>query len=99
MGGGLPIPAQSLEAVDCVSKGDRKDSRKGTGPEINVKGGGTVCAIIWQRDMGGEQGDAQVPDRVPLSGGVIDHRVTEKFGAGGWWEYPSTGYKLSLVVL
>ena len=56
-----------------VSKGDRKDGRKGTVPGSDIKFGGTVCAIIWQRDLGGEQGDAQVPDRVPLSGGVIDH--------------------------
>ena len=46
----------------------------GTGPEINVKGGGTVSDIIWQKELGGDQGDAQGPDGVPSSGVATDHK-------------------------
>ena len=55
------------------SKVARKDGRNGAVPGINVQGGGTFGAIIWQREMGGDRGDAQGPDGVPTSGGVTDH--------------------------
>ena len=55
------------------SEGARKDRINGVGPGRDVQGGGKVGAIIWQQDMGGDQGDTQGPYRVPLSGGVNDH--------------------------
>ena len=55
------------------SEGARKGESNGVGPTSNVKGGGAVVAIIWQRDLGSDQGDAQGTDRVPPSGGTMDH--------------------------
>ena len=73
MGGGIPQPAQSSEAVRHDSEGDIKDGSNGAVPGINVQGGGAVSDIIWQREIGGDQGDAQGPDGVPPLGGVTDH--------------------------
>ena len=47
--------------------------RNGAGPVSNVKGGGIVGAIILQQELGGDRGDAQVPDGFLSSGGATDH--------------------------
>ena len=65
LGGGIPKPAKMLEAVDHVSKGDRKDRSNGMSPGRNVQGGGTVSDIILQQLLVGDRGDAQGPDIVP----------------------------------
>ena len=73
MGGGIPKPAQSSEAVGHGIEGARKYGRNGAGLGSDVQGGGAVGAIIWQRGLGGEWGDAQGPDGVSPSGGTTDH--------------------------
>ena len=55
------------------SKGTGKQGRNGAGLGRNVQGGGTVGAIIWQRELGSDWGDAQVPDGVPPLGGATYH--------------------------
>ena len=74
MGGGILKPAQSLEAVGHNSEGTGKDGINVAGPGRNVQGGGSVRAIIWQRELGVDQGDAKGPDGVPSSGSATDHR-------------------------
>ena len=88
MGGGIPKPAQSSEAVDHVSKGARKDGRNGEGPGINLQGGGAVGDIIFQQEMVGDRVDAQVPDGVPPSGSTAHHMDYSESQSGGEWEYP-----------
>ena len=76
------------------SKGYRKDGINGAGTGINVQGYGTVGATIWNQDMGGDQGDAQGPVGISLSGGATDHgdddetkvrqRVGASSGRGGY---------------
>ena len=61
-----------------VSEGSRKDWIKSAGPGINVKGDGTVGVNLWKRDLGGDQGDDQGTDSVPLSDGTTDHRYDGK---------------------
>ena len=39
----------------------------------DVQGIVTVNSVIWQRDMGGDQGDAQVTDGFPSPGSATDH--------------------------
>ena len=51
----------------------RKGGINGVDLGSDVKGGGAVGAIIWQQDLGCDQGDSQGPDSVPPSGGVTDH--------------------------
>ena len=63
----------SSETVGHDIEGTRKDMSNGAGLGSNVQGGDAVGAIIWHRDLGDDQGDAQVPDGVPLSGGATDH--------------------------
>ena len=55
------------------SKGSRKYRSNGTGPGRNVKGGGAVGVTILNRELGGDQGDAQGPDGVSTLGGATDH--------------------------
>ena len=56
------------------SKGAIKDGSNGKGLGRDVQGGGTVSAIILQKYLGGDRGDAQGPGRVPPSGGATGHR-------------------------
>ena len=55
-------------------EGARKERSNYAGPGSDVKGGGTVGAIIWQRDLGGDREDAQGTARVSPLGGTTDHR-------------------------
>ena len=71
------------------SKGARKYGNNSEGTGSYVQGGGAVGDIIWQRELGGDRGDAQGPDGVPTSGGATDHGMEAKRGAGVEWEYPS----------
>ena len=66
LGGGILKPAQRLEAVGHGSRGSREDGS-------NVKGSGEVCINIWNRELGGDQVDAQGPDGIPPSGGATNH--------------------------
>ena len=70
----MPKPTQNSEAVGHDSEGDRKDGSNGAGPGRNINVGGTVGAIIWQRYLGGDWGDAQGPNGVPPLVGATDHR-------------------------
>ena len=78
-GGGIHKPAHSSEAVGHNIKGDGKDGINGAGPGRNLQGGGAVNDIIRHLKLGGDWGDAQGPDGVPLSGGAMDHR-----GGSNW---------------
>ena len=78
MVGGLPKPAQISEAAGNGSKGARKEGSNGAGPGRYLQGGGAVGDIIWKQELGGDRGDAQGPDRIPLLGGVMDHRDDRK---------------------
>ena len=73
MGGGIPKPAQSSEAVEHDSEGTKKDGSNGAGTERNVQGGGAVGAIIWQRVLGGDWGYDKGPSRVTSLFGATDH--------------------------
>ena len=72
--GGIPKYAKILEAVRHDSEGTGKDRSNNACPRRNVQGSVIVGAIIWQRELGGDQGDAEDPDGIPLSSGVTDHR-------------------------
>ena len=84
---------QILEAVRHDISGDREDGSNSAVPGINLKFGGAVGAVIWQRDMGGDRGDAQCPDGITPSGDATDHgydgemrgkqRVVVPIGRGG----------------
>ena len=54
-------------------EGAIKDGSKDAVTGRYVQGGGTVSAILLQRELGGDQGDAQGPGGVPLLGGGTDH--------------------------
>ena len=73
MGGGIPKPAQILEAVGDDSEGYRKDGSNSEGPGSNVLGGGVVCVTIWKRYLGGDRGNAQGTDGVPPLSGATDN--------------------------
>ena len=73
MGGGLPKPAEILEAVGDDSEGYRKDRRNGALLGINVQGDGAFGVTLWKRELGGDWGDAQGPDGIPPSGGATYH--------------------------
>ena len=73
MASSIAKPKQISEAAGNDSEGTGKDGINSAGPGINVQGGGAVGAIICQRDLGGDWGDAQGPDGVPSSGGATDH--------------------------
>ena len=74
MGGGIPKPAQSLEAVRDDSNGPRKDGSNVVGPWKNLQGGGAVNVTLWKRELVGDRVDAEGPDRVSPSVGATDHR-------------------------
>ena len=74
MGGGLPKYAEILEAEDHGSEDTRKDRSKGAGLGRYVHGGGTVGALIRQRELSCDQGDSQGPESVPPSRSAMDHR-------------------------
>ena len=38
-----------------------------------MQGGDVVGAVIWKREMGVDQGDAQGPDGISPLGGATDH--------------------------
>ena len=46
-------------------EGAGKDGINVAGPGIDVLGGGTVGALVRQRGLGGDGGDAQGPGGVP----------------------------------
>ena len=73
LGGSIPKPAQNLEAVGHDSKGTGKNRRNGEVLGSNVQVGGSVGDIIWHRELGGDQRDAQDPDGVPSSSGATNH--------------------------
>ena len=73
MGGVIPKPVQSSEEVGHDSKGYIKYGRNSVGLVSYEHGGVAVGAIIWQRELGGDRGDAQCPGGVPPSGGATDH--------------------------
>ena len=90
---GLPKHAEISEAVGDDIKGYRKDRSNGAGPGRNLKVVGTVDVTLWKQEVGGDRGDAQGPDRIPPSGGALDHgddgktwgrrRVVVSRGRGG----------------
>ena len=55
------------------SEGSREDGGNSAGTGINVQGSGTVVVTIWKQELGGDWGDAQVPDGVTPSGSMMDH--------------------------
>ena len=57
------------------NEGDGKYGSKGAGSRSDVQVVGTVGYIIWQRELGGDSGNAQGPVGVPPPGGVTDHGV------------------------
>ena len=71
------------------SKGAIKDRSNSASPGIDIQGGDTVSAIIWQRDLGGDQGDAQFPVRFHHWVARRMTGMTAKRGAGGEWGYLS----------
>ena len=73
LGGNIPKPAQSSEAVGHDSEGTVKDRSNGVGLKRNVQGSVAVSAIIRQPDLVGDRWDAQGPDGVPSSSGATDH--------------------------
>ena len=54
-------------------KGDIKYGINVAGLGSDVQWGGVFSAVIWQRELGGDRGDAQGPDIVPTMGGATDH--------------------------
>ena len=60
--------------VGYDSEGSRKYIINSAGPGINIQDVGGVSVTIWNRKLGGDWGDAQVPDVIPPSGGATDHR-------------------------
>ena len=73
LGGGIPKSAHILEAVGHDSESARKDRSNGAVLGSNVQCSGAIDGVIWQQDLGGDQGDAQGPDGVPTLGGATDH--------------------------
>ena len=73
MGGGIPKPAEISESVGNVIKGTVNDRINSAGPGSNVLCGGTVGALLQQREIGGDQVDAQGHGGDPPLGGVTDH--------------------------
>ena len=55
------------------SKGAIKDRSNSASPGIDIQGGDTVSAIIWQRDLGGDRVDDQGPGGITPSGGTTNH--------------------------
>ena len=74
MVGGIPKPAEILEAVGNGIKGAEKDRRNGAGPGSDVQDGGEVGALVCHRDMGGDRLDVQGPGGVPSPGSTTYHR-------------------------
>ena len=71
-------PVQISQAARNGSEGSRKYGRNGTGPGRDVKDSGSVGAIIWQQELGGDWRDDQGPFRVPPSVRVKDHGDDKK---------------------
>ena len=78
MGGGIPKPAQSSEAMGDYSEVSREDRSNGAGPGRNVQGSGAVSVTIQKRELGGERGDTQGPDVIPPLGGLMDQKDVRK---------------------
>ena len=55
------------------SKGTRKGGSNFAVPGRNSQGVGSVGAVIYQKELGGDRGYAQFPDEVPPTGGATDH--------------------------
>ena len=83
MGGGIPKPAQSSEAVGDDSEGSRNDGRNSARTGSNLKGGGAVGVTIWNQELGGDRGDPQGPDGVSPLGGATDNEDDGKMW-GRW---------------
>ena len=89
----IPKPAQILEAVGGYSEDSREDGSNGAVPGSDVQDIDVVCVTLCKRELGGDLGDAQGPDRVPPSGGATYHgddgetwgrrRVVVSRGRGG----------------
>ena len=71
---------QSLKAVGDDSEGYRGGRSNSAGPGSDLKYSGAVGVTLWKRELVCDPGYAQVPDRVPPSGGVTDHGDDEKQG-------------------
>ena len=74
MGGGLPKPAEILEAAGNGSKDDGKDNRNGAGPGSDVYYCGSVGDIVQKQYMGYDGVDDQGTGGVQPPGGATDHR-------------------------
>ena len=67
------------------SEGATKDWGNGTGPGIDVQGGGAVSNIIWQLEMGGDRLYAQVLTGIHHMAARCITGMRAKRGSVGEW--------------